>query len=86
MSNDALEAEVILSFLDHLEEHRHNSARSSNIRLAAIQTFFRWVALREPEQIGLATQVLAADLRQRRAGTMLAKHDAASRTSAARRS
>ena len=43
-----LEAEVVLSFLDHLERQRHNCARSRNIRLAAIRTFFRWVALREP--------------------------------------
>src|SRR5262249_16438596 len=58
------QAEVILSFLDHLEEVRHNSARSRNIRLAAIRTFFRWVALREPEQIGLATRVLAVPVKR----------------------
>jgi site-specific recombinase XerD len=59
-----LEAEVILSFLDHLEEQRHNRARSRNIRLAAIRTFFRWVALREPEQIDLATRVLAVPIKR----------------------
>jgi integrase/recombinase XerD len=59
-----LEAEVILSFLDHLEEQRHNSARSRNVRLAAIRTFFRWVALREPEQINLATRVLAVPIKR----------------------
>jgi integrase/recombinase XerD len=59
-----LAAEVILSFLDHLEEQRHNSARSRNIRLAAIRTFFRWVALREPEQIDLATRVLAVPIKR----------------------
>ena len=59
-----LAAEVILSFLDHLEEQRHNSARSRNIRLAAIRTFFRWVALREPEQVDLATRVLAIPVKR----------------------
>jgi integrase/recombinase XerD len=59
-----LAAEVILSFLDHLEEQRHNSSRSRNIRLAAIRTFFRWVALREPEQIDLATHVLAVPIKR----------------------
>lgn len=54
-----LEVTVILSFLDYLEEQRQNSARSRNARLAAIRTFFRWVALREPQQVGLATRVLA---------------------------
>jgi integrase/recombinase XerD len=34
-----LAAEVILSFLDHLEEQRHNSARSRNIRLAGHSDF-----------------------------------------------
>jgi site-specific recombinase XerD len=59
-----LAVEVILSFLDHLEERRRNSARSRNIRLAAIRTFFRWVALREPEQIDLATRVLAVPIKR----------------------
>jgi integrase/recombinase XerD len=59
-----LEAEVILSFLNHLEGQRRNSARSRNVRLAAIRTFFRWVALREPEQINLATRVLAVPIKR----------------------
>lgn len=54
-----LDAPVILSFLDHLEEHRNNSARSRNVRLAAIRTFFRWIALRDPTNVGLATRVMA---------------------------
>lgn len=54
-----LDAPVILSFLDYLEEQRHNSARSRNVRLAAIRTFFRWIALRDPENVGLATRVMA---------------------------
>lgn len=32
-----LDAPVILAFLDHLEQHRHNSARSRNARLAALR-------------------------------------------------
>jgi len=55
----ALDAPIILSFLDHLEFTRHNSARSRNVRLAAIRSFFRWVALCDPELAGLATRVLA---------------------------
>ncbi|HKX28136.1 MAG TPA: site-specific integrase [Blastocatellia bacterium] len=54
-----LDVSAVLSFLDHLEQIRHNSPQSRNVRLAAIRTFFRWVALREPEQIGLATRVLS---------------------------
>ncbi len=55
----ALEVAVILSLLDYLEEQRHNSARSRKARLAALRTFFRWIALRDPQQVGLATRVLA---------------------------
>ena len=36
-----LKVTVILAFLAHLEQQRHNSIRSRNIRLAAIRTFFR---------------------------------------------
>lgn len=54
-----LEAEDILAFLDHLERHRKNSIRSRNIRLAAIRSFFRMVALREPDCAGLVARILA---------------------------
>jgi site-specific recombinase XerD len=54
-----LDAPAVLSFLDHLEQHRKNAARSRNVRLAAIRSFFRYVAMREPDSLGLATSVLA---------------------------
>src|SRR5260370_21875794 len=54
----------ILGFLADREEQRHNSARSRNIRLAAIGSFFRLVALRDPESVGLATQVLAIPIKR----------------------
>lgn len=59
-----LDAAAILSFLDSLEQQRHNSVRSRNVRLAAIRTFFRWVALREPEHINLATCVLSIPVKR----------------------
>lgn len=59
-----LDAPVILSFLDHLEQQRNNSIRSRNARLAAIRTFFRWIALRDPESVGLATRVSAIPLKR----------------------
>jgi integrase/recombinase XerD len=46
-------------FLDHLEQDRNNSARSRNVRLAAIHSFFRYVALYAPEHSALAQRVLA---------------------------
>lgn len=55
----ALDAPVLLRFLDYLEKHRGNSPRSRNARLAALHSFFRFVALREPSCLDLATRVLA---------------------------
>lgn len=43
----------------HLERERKNSARSRNVRLAAIHSFFRYVALHAPEHSAVAQRVLA---------------------------
>jgi site-specific recombinase XerD len=59
-----LEAPAILSFLDHLEQQRKNQIQSRNVRLAAIRSFFRLVALREPASIHLVTRVLAIPLKR----------------------
>jgi integrase/recombinase XerD len=40
-----LEPGLIGSFLDQLEKARGNSARSRNLRLTAIRSFFRYAAL-----------------------------------------
>lgn len=40
---DALNPESILAFLDYLESTRGNTARTRNLRLAAIRTFVRFV-------------------------------------------
>jgi site-specific recombinase XerD len=49
-----LDTPFLGAFLDHLEQERDNSARSRNVRLAAIHSFFRYVALHAPEYNGLA--------------------------------
>jgi integrase/recombinase XerD len=54
-----LDTPFLGAFLDHLEHERHNSARSRNVRLAAIHSFFRYVALHAPEHSALAQRVLA---------------------------
>lgn len=56
---DDLDTPFIGAFLEHLEAHRHNSARTRNARLAAIHSFFRYVALHEPRYAALAQRVLA---------------------------
>jgi integrase/recombinase XerD len=54
-----LDAELIGEFLQHLEQHRGNGARTRNARLAAIHSLFRFAALRHPEHAALIQRVLA---------------------------
>lgn len=54
-----LDAPFIVRFLVHLEKKRGNSPASRNARLAAVHSFFRYVALREPAHAGLIQRVLA---------------------------
>lgn len=59
LSLSDLEAPVIGAFLDSLEAERGNSPSSRNVRLAAIRSFFRYVALHEPAYSALSQRVLA---------------------------
>ena len=54
-----LDTPFLGAFLDHLEQERGNTARSRNVRLAALHSFFRYVALYKPEMSALAQRVLA---------------------------
>lgn len=54
-----LDAPLIGAFLDHLEQERHNGARTRNVRLAAIHSFYRFASLRHPEHAALIARVLA---------------------------
>ena len=54
-----LNASFIGTFLNHLETDRGNSARSRNARLAAIHSFFQYVAYQLPEHSSLVQRVLA---------------------------
>jgi len=55
----ALDAPLIGAFLDHLEQHRGNSVRTRNARLAAIHSLFAFASLHHPEHAALIAQVLA---------------------------
>ena len=54
-----LDADFLGTFLSHLENQRGNDARTRNTRLAAIRSFFGYVASREPQHAALAQRVLA---------------------------
>ena len=54
-----LDAPMISALLNHLQAARGTSARSSNVRLAAIHSFFQYAALQAPDHGGLIERVLA---------------------------
>ena len=54
-----LNSRFVLSFLDYLENERHNTIRSRNARLAAIRSFLRFAALHESVSLPTVHQVLA---------------------------
>ena len=59
-----LSAPLIASFLHSLEVERENSVRTRNARLAAIHSFFSYVAVLAPDHAGLVKRVL--DIPQKR--------------------
>jgi integrase/recombinase XerD len=54
-----IDAAVIGDFLTHVEKVRRNSARSRNTRLAAIRSFYRYVAMNEPAHALHCQRILA---------------------------
>jgi integrase/recombinase XerD len=54
-----LDAPLVASFLDHLEQNRHNSAATRNNRLAAVHSLFGYLALHHPEHAATIGRVLA---------------------------
>lgn len=59
LSFDAIDDQIILDFLDHLEAERGNAAATRNQRLAAIKTFFRFLARLEPTMLAACERVCA---------------------------
>src|SRR6516225_6514665 len=56
---EAIDAPLITAFLAHLEKHRGLSARSRNLRLTAVHSFFRYVAFEAPDHAAQIQRVLA---------------------------
>jgi integrase/recombinase XerD len=54
-----LDPSLIGVFLNDLEKRRGNTARSRNLRLTAIRSFYRYLSHEEPTQSGLIQRVLA---------------------------
>lgn len=56
---EELNSDLVGDFLAHVESERRNSARSRNTRLAAIRSFFRFVAMNEPAYLLRCQRILA---------------------------
>lgn len=54
-----IDSALIGDFLTHVEKVRRNSTRSRNTRLAAIRSFYRYVAMNEPEHALHCQRILA---------------------------
>jgi integrase/recombinase XerD len=59
-----IDAPTVLKFLDYVEGQRRNQVQSRNVRLAAIRSFCRMVALRDPVSVGIATRVLSIPVKR----------------------
>lgn len=56
---EQLNAPLVLAFLEHIESKRGNSARTRNVRLAAINSFFRFLECRLPSSLDQSCQIHA---------------------------
>jgi integrase/recombinase XerD len=54
-----IDSELVGDFLAHIESERRNSARSRNTRLAAIRSFFRFVAISDPAHLLHCQRIMA---------------------------
>lgn len=59
-----LQAEQVLSFLDDLETTRQNSVMTRNVRLAALRTFFTYLAAQDPLRAGQYQRIVAIPLKR----------------------
>lgn len=59
-----LDAPLVLGFLDHLERHRGNSARTRNARFAAIRSFLQFASVKCPMTLPSIQRVLAIPMKR----------------------
>ncbi len=61
---EQIDAPLVLSFLQHLESVRGNTASSRNVRLAAIKSFMRFVEHRIPSALDQVHRILAIPVKK----------------------
>jgi integrase/recombinase XerD len=60
-----LSADTVRRFLEHLEQVRHNSVPPRNVRLAAIHSFFQYLATVDPRHLVHCQSILAVPFKRR---------------------
>ena len=61
---ELIDAAAITGFLDWLRTSRHNSASTTNQRLAAIDSFFTWMQSQDPARMACCQDILAIPVRK----------------------
>jgi integrase/recombinase XerD len=59
LTPELIDAAAITGFLDWLRASRHNSASTTNQRLAAIDSFFSWMQSQDPARMACCQDILA---------------------------
>ena len=60
---EQIDAPLILAFLKHIEIERHNSARTRNVRLAGVNSFFRFLEYRLPSCLDQSRRIHAIPMK-----------------------
>jgi site-specific recombinase XerD len=61
---EQLDAPLVLDFLRHIESARHNSPRTRNSRLAAVNSFFRFLEYRLPSCLDQSRRIHAIPMKK----------------------
>ena len=59
-----IEPDLILAFLDHLEQQRHNTVRSRNLRLTALRAFLKFAARRDVSSLHVIERALGVPMKR----------------------
>ncbi len=64
MMIEDISSDLIIAFLAHLEQERHNSIRSRNLRLAALRAFLKFVSHRGIYSLQIIEQALGVPMKR----------------------
>ena len=59
-----IDPDLILAFLDHLEQQRHNSVRSRNLRLTALRSFLKFAGRRDVLSLHAVERALSVPMKR----------------------